>query len=130
MDDREPWHRIAVAYLLVQALAVVGWWTWLLTSPDAMRHFIGPRLPAQALRAYLLPDLVLYGGVGLITAALFQRDHPLAWPCLLLLAGGILYATLATIALAIESGGGWIGIPLMTASATITLVLAWRLRPR
>lgn len=129
MDERQRWQRIATVYVVTQALAVCAWWGWLFTDPTAIRRFIGPRLPESALRAYLLPDLVLYGGVGLLTVILFQRDHPLAWPCLLLLAGGILYATLATVGLAIESQGGWMGIPLMTASAAITLGLAGRLRP-
>lgn len=129
IDEGRPWRRIAVSYLTLQTLAVIAWWLWLLANPAAMRLFVGPRLPAQTLRAYLLPDALLYGCVGPLAAFLIHRRHPHAWPALILLAGGILYATLSTLALAIDSQGGWIGVPLMAASSAATLSLAWRLRP-
>jgi hypothetical protein len=129
MDSREKWRRGAAWYLQIQAFAVLVWWTGLLSDPEFALSFVGPRLPVRALRAYLLPDIALYVIGGLITAFLLQRNRAGGWPCLLVLAGGILYATLSTFALVLESQGGWIGIPLMTASCAITAFFAWRLRP-
>lgn len=120
----------ASAYLFVQTLAVFAWWVWLRIDWEAHGYFIGPLLPDGALQAYLLPDVALYGVVGLTTSVLLHRDHPYAWPSLLLLTGGILYATLATAGLFFESGGRWISILSMAASFAGTAFFAWRLRPR
>ena len=120
----------AEGYLIAQSFAVFAWWIWLLAEPSATRYFVGPRLPAHALRPYLFPDLALYGIGGLATALLLHKAHPYGRACLLILAGGILYATLSTLGLALESQGGWIGVPLMVASFAGTAFFAWRLRPR
>ena len=127
--ERRKWERITATFLAVQAAAVLAWWAWILSDASTRTLFLGPNLPPRSLDVFLIPDSVTYVGLGLLALWTLTRGNRWAWPLLILHAGAVLYATCATVALAYQSGGGWLGVGLMSANAAALTFLAWKLKP-
>lgn len=109
----EKVRNAAAAYYLIQALAIAGWWGLLITYPESRRWFALQTDSLATLWAFWLPDLLLIGpGSFAVAVAIWRRfiyaEH-LAW----LVTGGVTYATLYTLALAMITDRGWLGVVLM-----------------
>ena len=128
MAPRRPLLPLAVAYLLLQAGAVLGWWALLLSVPASRPLFMAPHAPASTLLAFLLPDSLLYGGGSALAAYGLARRRAWAWGVLCLHTGAVCYAALYGMALPLLSGGG-AGSLLMTPALLVLPCLVWTLRP-
>lgn len=122
-------RRIAVAFLLLQALGAVIWWLALFLAPAIRAAFLAPGAPASTLLAFCVPDLLLYVGAGVAAALGLARRRPWAWPLLCLHAGAAVYAALYALSLPLLSGGGWWGACLMAPSLVCLPYIVWSLRP-
>lgn len=105
--------RNATAYYLLQGLAVVGWWVLIIGSPDLRGWFQLEANSQTSLWAYWLPDLLLIGPGSFAGAALIYFRNRFATAGLWLVTGAVTYATLHTLATAMMTGRGWLGVALM-----------------
>lgn len=109
----EKLRTAAAAYYLIQGLAVAGWWGLLITYPESRGWFALQSDSLATLWAFWLPDLLLIGpgsfAVALAIKKRFRYVEHLAW----LVTGGVTYATLYTLALAMITDRGWLGAVLM-----------------
>ena len=103
-------------YCLLQACAVLIWWTSLLMFPSITFYFWPESLGFDALNALLVSDLSIYVGLGFCVSWLaFHRFHILRlglWSML----GGITYATLISFSATLSTGQAVSGAILMGMS--------------
>ena len=123
MTSRPP-PALAVAWFVVQGLAVAAWWALLMARPSARSWFLPPGNDASALLAFSLPDALLLVGGSLVTAILCARDHRWALPLAWLVAGATDYATLHVLGWALLAGGGWASFVAMAPCALISTTFA------
>lgn len=113
-----PARQLAVAYLAVQSAVVAGWWISLWVAPSLRAPFVmAADWPETTLFAFALPDVVaVVAGSALAAHGLHARR---AWgrPLLLLVAGGVFYATLWCLGVNLVTGSGWLSTVLMSASS-------------
>ncbi len=121
-------RRLAIWFLLLQGLGTVIWWALLLSFAPARAPFVAGGHEA-ALLAFLLPDLPFYIGGSFLLAYALATSRPWAFAVLCIYSGGILYATLYTLALALLTGGSWLGVLLLAPSLFILPLIIWRFRP-
>lgn len=124
-----PFRFASYAVLAAQAFGCLLWWLALAASPAVRQAFIFPGMPDATFAAFVLPDALLYVGLAGIGAwaAYEGRDDALTW--LKLHAAAASYAVLLTAALAVVSGGGWLGAGLMavpTAFEIWLIAIVWR----
>lgn len=122
--------RSAVAaYLVVESVAIVAWWAFILAIPSWQRHFLALDAPRSTLLAFLAADLVLVV-LGFLVAALLASRRAGAWPLLCARAGAAVYASLYAILLPIVGDGGMLGAAMMVPVLIVSPCAAALLRPR
>jgi protein-S-isoprenylcysteine O-methyltransferase Ste14 len=117
-------RRLAVAYFVLQGLAVAAWWALLALQPAARRLFLPPGNDASALLAFAPPDLAFLAAGSLLAGILVARQNGWAVPAVWLCAGAVDYSTVHVLAWAALAGGGWTGFVLMAPAALLSTVLA------
>ena len=122
-------RRLAIAFLILEALGTHLWWGLMLLRPEARGPFAIPGAPDAALLAFLVPDLVLYAGAAAVAALGLFLSRPWGWPALLLHTGAGVYAALACLSASLLTGGAWLGTALMAPALVVLPVLAYLLRP-
>ncbi len=124
---RWPPASLVPTYLVLQALAIGGWWLVLWIAPSARAPFVVAGWPTTTLLAFWLPDVVLLVAGSLATAFGIRRGHAAAQQALWLVAGGVAYATLWCLGANLVTGSGWLATLLMVAcSACMTWAVAVR----
>lgn len=116
-------RRLAVGYLVAQAVAVAGWWLLLAAVPDSRPLFAVRGAPLVALGAFAPGDLALVA-VGSALAA-WRRGRgwggPLAW-CV---AGAMIYAATYTATTAtLGATAPWGALAMVPAAAASLLAAA------
>lgn len=122
-------RSLAVAYLIVQGVAVYLWWAVLLLFPAAREPFKAPGAPDATLLAFIGADLLLYGGGSLFAAYGLARRLSWGWMMLCIDVGASVYAALYALALPLLSGGGWLGALMMVPALVVSPLLVWAFRP-
>ncbi|MGK0434866.1 MAG: hypothetical protein ACJA0V_004024 [Planctomycetota bacterium] len=106
-------QRVAQGYLLLQAMAIAGWWLWLCTSTAARARFVVAGWPEETLLAYAVPDsllLVLGSAIASRGVALGRAWAPLAmW----LVVGAAAYGALYCVAASLMTNSMWLGTTMM-----------------
>jgi hypothetical protein len=120
---------LAIAYLIIQGVAVYAWWTILLLFPAAREPFKAPGAPDSTLLAFIGADLLVYAGGSLAAAYGLARRSSWAWPALCVNAGAAIYAALYALALPLFSGGAWLGALMMAPALVVSPALVWVFRP-
>lgn len=109
----EKVRKTAAAYYFIQGMAVVGWWVLLITRPEFRQWFALEGGSLTTLWAFWLPDLLIIAPVSLTTALLIFRQNRFASSSSWLVTGAVTYATLYTLAIAMMTDHGWLGVVLM-----------------
>lgn len=119
MRDRRT--VLVTVWLVLQALTVLAWWIALWWSPAARAPFVVGDWPEATLWAFAVPDLCWIVGGSAAAAHGFWHGNAWARTVLLLVAGGVFYATLWCLGANLATGGkGLLGTALMLASAAGT----------
>lgn len=119
----EP-RRVAQGYLIVQGLAVAGWWVLLVALPSSRVWFFPEQLTGAALMNFWLADLVLLAGGSWLTAWLLGCGNPSAGPTAWFLAGAFYYPAVYCLTVSYTLGGGAFGVAAMFSSGGLTLAMA------
>lgn len=116
---------IFLAFLVLEGIGCFLWWALLLAVPAARAPFLVPGAPDAVLLAFVLPDSLLYATAAF--AAAFGLHHQKRWAFAVLCvhAGAAIYAELYVLALAIMTGGGWLGAVLMAPPLVILPAIIW-----
>jgi hypothetical protein len=120
---------LAVLYLVVQGLAVIGWWTLLLLRPEIRQDFTAPGSPDATLLAFIVGDLTIYATGSLVAAYGLAYRRSWGWAALCVNTGAGVYAALYGLALPMFSGGAWIEALMMAPALVVLPALVWLLRP-
>jgi len=118
-------QRVAQGYLLLQAMAIAGWWLWLCTSAAGREQFTVAGWPEESLLAFAVPDsvlLVLGSAIASRGVALGRSWTPLA---LWLVVGAAGYACLYCVAASALTNSMWLGSSLMVLCLLGTACIAW-----
>lgn len=112
-------RRLALAYFLVQALAVIAWWALLAARPSARALFAVHGAPPAALGAFAPGDLGLVALGSALVALQRGRgwSRALAW----MVAGAMAYAAAYTATAAITRASGPLGAWLMLPAAAASI---------
>jgi len=121
--------RLAVVYLVVQGVAIIGWWALLLLRPETRQDFTAPGAPDATLLAFIVGDLTIYAVGSLVAAYGLAYRRSWGWAALCVNAGAGVYAALYGLALPLFSGGVWIGALMMAPALVVLPALVWLLRP-
>ncbi len=123
-----PGRRLVSIYLLVQALAGIGWWLVLWLNPESREQFRPAGMGRDFILAFAIPDVVLFIGGALVGAGLFAINHTAARAVLWLTAGATLYAALLCLGFAWRGPGFEVATVMMFAAAASIGVLAVTVR--
>lgn len=110
-------------YFLVQGIAGLVWWSFLLIVPESRAMFF-PVIPEIALLGFWLADFVFFIMGSLVCGFVLVAGFPINRLFFGLVAGGIAYASLYCLGLSILSRSGWIWTILMMMASTMTIYLA------
>lgn len=121
MGDR---RTAEVAYLVVQAVAVVAWWVGLVVSPSLRDWFELDGGRRDVLNAFVLGDLVVLAVGSAAAAVALQRGERWAGAIVAAVAGGCLYSTLYLAAWVGLGGVGAVGLVPMVAATVATSAIA------
>jgi protein-S-isoprenylcysteine O-methyltransferase Ste14 len=105
-------RRSASVYFALQGLAVIAWWSLLFFVP-ASRKFFQMGASEEILLAFWLPDLALLAAGSLVISAFCLSDNKFLSPALWLVAGAFSYTALYSLAFALLTDSGWLGVTLM-----------------
>ncbi|HVZ40860.1 MAG TPA: hypothetical protein VHI13_16390 [Candidatus Kapabacteria bacterium] len=119
--------RMAWLYFMLQGTGTALWWCAMVASNEA-RIFFFP--PTVGYLSFLLPDLLFFIGGSFACAVAVRtrssRMHIMMW----VTSGGILYATLLTIALCLQTRTALPGALAMSGAAAGTLLCTIALQRR
>lgn len=117
-------HRLAIIYLIAEALLVSSWWIALFVVPSFRRPFRTESSPDETLLAFAGPDAVMLIGLSLVAAFGLLRQAYWAHSLLTLHAGAAIYATLYCGSLVLISGGqAWLGAIMMSPLGVVAALL-------
>lgn len=118
-------QRVAQGYLLLQAMAVSGWWLWLCTSTEARERFVVAGWPEETLLAFAVPDsllLVFGSAIASRGVALGRTWAPLAiW----LVVGAAAYGAFYCVAASVMTDSMWLGSTMMLLCMASSGSVAW-----
>lgn len=120
----EKVRRTAAIYYLLQGISVIVWWAMLVAAPESRDWFQLEAKSQLSLFAFWLPDAVLIAPGSLIAAYLINIRNRFGTAAMWLLTGAVSYATLYTLAFAMMTDRGWLGVVLMLPAMLWTGVFA------
>lgn len=109
----EKIRKSASVYFLIQGLGVIAWWILLITIPASRQWFKLEPSSLTILWGFWLPDILLIGPGSIAAAVLIYRGFRYAEHLMWLVTGAVTYATLYTLAIAMMTDFGWLGVVLM-----------------
>ena len=109
---------IGTAYLF-QALLVAAWWLGLGLSKEFYAAFQFPEFSDAAFNSFLVPDLILIGGLSV------ARAYHINWHLQLIILGAFAYATLYCLNASILTGGGYLSTTLMVFGLAYNVFLCF-----
>lgn len=121
-------RRLGIAFLTLQSVGATLWWILLLLAPQSRSLFLVPNAPESTLMGFLLPDLLLFIGGGLLSAWGLAKCTPWRHTALALHTGAATYAGLHTLALPLCGGHNYWGIVMMSPSLLFLPFLLWKMR--
>ncbi len=116
-------RRLAAWVLGSQAALVCLWWGMLAVAPATRAWFEPPGRP-EVLLAFWLPDALLICASSVVAAVAAARESPRAAAAAWVALGGLAYATLYCVGLAIHAGGPWLPVITMAPACVITAYCA------
>lgn len=123
-------RKLAVCYLVAQAIGALLWWCLLFGWPESRTYFMAAKAPDSTLLAFVVAD-ALFISTSAAAAYGIWTARRWAWPVLCFHSGAAVYAALYCWTLvALTGGDGLLGAVLMSPSLPIPGLLAWSLRPR
>ncbi|MBK9155833.1 MAG: isoprenylcysteine carboxylmethyltransferase family protein [Chloracidobacterium sp.] len=120
----EKVRRTAALYYLLQGLGVIAWWILLVAYPESRGWFQLEANSQLSLFAFWLPDALLIAAGSLITAYLTFSRNRFESAATWLLTGAVSYAMFYTLAFAMMTDRGWLGVVLMMPSMLWTGLFA------
>ena len=126
MIPRAFWLYIGAFYLAFQALATALWWTILAIEPRARPLFRPANAPDSTLFAFLLPDMILFCGMGIWSAKLLLQKPRAAKIPLAIHTGAAVYAALFCVGQWIWSGEAGLAALLMAPCLVVEPLLLWK----
>lgn len=118
----------AVAYLVGQSAAVLGWWLAMAASPWVRERFELNAVNRDTLSAFVVADLVVVTVGSLAASVALWRRWPWSGIVLGVVAGGLIYATLWLGLWVLLTGDGGVGVPPMVMASLATAASAVRFR--
>jgi len=116
--------RFAGFYFLLQGIAVIAWWAWLIVVPDARGLFVPAGADEVDLMAFMLPDGTVLVSTSLIAAGLFLLGSPWTAPISWLCSGAVLYATTYCLSWALLRESGWLNVLFMLPATLLSCLAA------
>lgn len=120
----EKVRRVAALYYLLQGISVIAWWATLILAPASRGWFQLEERSQFSLFAFWLPDAVFIAPGSLIAAYFIYSRNRYAPMAMWLVTGAVSYATLYTLAFAMTTDHGWLGVVLMLPAMLWTGVFA------
>ncbi|MBS1912030.1 MAG: hypothetical protein JST22_08600 [Bacteroidetes bacterium] len=111
--------RTAWFYFTLQGAGTAFWWCAMVASNEARAFFFPSTVD---YRFFLLPDLLFFIGGSLACAVAVRARSPRMHIMMWATSGGILYATLLTIAVCLQTQTALPGALAMSAAAAGTLL--------
>lgn len=109
----EKVRRTGALYYLVQGVSVVVWWAMLVLVPESRGWFQLEAGSQASLIAFWLPDAIFIAPASFVAAYMVWRRNRFETAVMWLLTGAVSYATLYTLAFAMMTDRGWLGVVLM-----------------
>lgn len=103
----------AALYFAIQGSAVIAWWAVLYFAPSTREYFLLERSSETSLMAFWLADLSFLGIGSLVASGLCYRDHEYSRIGSWFVTGAISYASVYSLAFALMTDIGWLGVTLM-----------------
>jgi hypothetical protein len=123
-------RSLSVAYLTIQGLGGLAWWTMLLGWPASRSAFLATGAPDATLLAFAAADLLLFAGGSLVAAWGLATRQRWGWPVLCLHTGAAVYAGLYCLMLGLLDRRAWLGAVMMLPPLIVPALIAWYSRPR
>ncbi len=117
--------KFVVTFLALEGIGCFLWWALLLAVPATRAPFLVSGAPDAVLLAFVLPDSLLYATAALVAAFGLHQQKRWAFAALCVHTGAAIYAELYVLALAIMTGGGWLGAAMMGSSLVILPAIMW-----
>ncbi len=117
-------RTMIIGYLLLQAVAMIGWWALLLWLPSSIAWFQPQSWPASTLLSFWLADGIVLIGGSFVCALLVGFKAAQASLALWMLAAAVWYPTLYCIGVSTLTGEAWLAAGLMSCMAGLTLSMA------
>lgn len=117
-------RAVVSGYLLLQAVAVAGWWALLVLMPGSRVWFFPEPLTGAALMSFWLADIGLLVGGSVLTSWLVWTRNPAASPAAWFLAGAWYYPAVYCLTVSLGIGGGELGVAAMFIGGGLTLSMA------
>lgn len=125
MKDESRNVQILIAgYFLVQAIAVLLWWSLLWLVPASVAWFHPPAWNTQSLFAFCVPDIVLLVGGSLVVAVAIYHAKPWAHLAVWAVTFAACYPTLYCLGASVLTGQAWFATACMACMSGLSLVLA------
>jgi hypothetical protein len=119
-------RTIATVYFALQATLLAGFWLVMWRAPAARRWFLPSGNLTSEFASFATPDLALLAAGSLLTAWLVSCESRRARTVALVVAGGMVYATLYTAHWTLAAGAPMISLALMLVACALTLYHALR----
>lgn len=103
----------AALFFVIQGSAVIAWWAVLYFAPSTREYFLLERSSETSLMAFWLADLSFLGIGSLVASGLCYRDHEYSRIGSWFVTGAISYASVYSLAFALMTDIGWLGVTLM-----------------
>lgn len=120
----EKVRRAAAIYYLLQGISVIAWWAMLAVLPESRSWFQLEAKSQLSLLAFWLPDALFIAPGSLVAAYLIYSCNRFETAAMWMLTGAVSYATLYTLAFAMMTDRGWLGVVLMLPAMLWTGVFA------
>ena len=109
----EKVRRSAALYFVFQGLGVAAWWMMLYVWPETREPFQLETASDTSLLAFLIPDILFIAAGSVAVAAFLRLRNKFETAAIWLVTGAVSYAAIYTVALALKTDSGWLGVAMM-----------------
>lgn len=117
-------NRKIATYCLLQAVAGLAWWLAMWLMPALRIWFWVPSTSSEVLAAFAAADIFMFVVASAVAAGLVWNTHRWSQSVLWITVGGIAYTACYCSAIAVISGGAWLGAVLMLLALCGTSIAA------